>query len=170
MSSRGSFKMKKYHLKKSLQAFTTLILGRSNPWIIFPILIFPNRKTTAKIRLKKNVFSVSVSGKDISGLYYVCILRNSISLEGRQIIPFESQPLRLDTDNLLRGRKMEMIYYAGHYGFTVANYDSLHYIVQTREQISFIVKKDEDIGNIGEVFVDEVYGKLIGDIHGKNRN
>jgi len=62
---------------------------------------------------------------------------------------------------------MEMIYYSKLYGLTLANYDPFHYLLRTKEGVSLIVKKDEDVGNIGEVFVDEVYGKLMGDIRGK---
>jgi hypothetical protein len=143
-------------------------LGISNPWDLVPLFVFRKPQVFVKVRTKGESSVVPISRANLTGLYYLCLIKDQIeTLNNKKVVRFDSELLEIDLASSVQGRQMEMIYYSKRYGLTLAEHDHEHYLVKTADGISFIVKKDEDVGNIGEVFVDNIYGKLLGDVNGR---
>jgi len=63
-------------------------------------------------------------------------------------------------------RYLETILYARLYHIQLSNYDKTHYLASV-DGVRLFVNKHSGIGLIREVFCDQVYGKLSGDVGGK---
>ena len=154
--------------------FWTFCTGLSNPWVVVMLAIRPERNSVAKIKLLDQVLPIGVSGIQLKPLYYFCCLRKisthrsgliSISLPGGDIV--------YTISDLLKPRILEMMVYANIYGplgLELREFDNSHYlaeVIQHDQSTKLIVDKNDGVGIIGEVFCDNVYGRLSGDVKGK---
>jgi hypothetical protein len=155
--------------------FWTLWSALKNPWIVGMLTLKFDSVAVARIKLKDGLLPIQTSSKELRELYYLCRLRKLIRKHNNFItISSQGGDVTFSISQVLRPRLMEMIVYANIYGpmgLRLHEVDDLHYLVEITRQdrlVKLKVEKDRGVGVLGEVFCDEVYGKLAGNIQGKS--
>jgi hypothetical protein len=156
--------------------FWTLTSGLRNPWIIVLLFAFPGVNSyPAKVKLKDHTLEIRVSSTELKELYYLCCLRKlAYFSNGSIVISLNRDKITIAVSELLNPRYLEMIVYAKVYesaGLELHNFDASHYLLDVTESGQHIVLKIErtrGVGIVGEVFCDQVYGRLAGNVVGKS--
>ena len=137
-----------------------------NPWIVIGLSSGIVGKATAKVKAKNATFPITVAKSDLKQLYYLCLVRNNL-VHSNGSATFAGHSICLTISELLIPRRLEMIANAYRYGLVLSEYDDSHYLTKVDNLTRFITPKESGVGIIGEVFRDQIYGKMAGDIRNK---